>query len=132
MIHAAALSGYYPVSDVLAAHYSSGKLAVPVLASQAPYAYFEHVVGVPASEPGEGVPLERLKILDSLISQLENAKKEPVPEPAVGRERGKSRIDALIEQYKKEIHAVASSPRVSLPYKPAIQAPRGLFINMVA
>lgn len=46
----------------------SGKMEVPVLASQSLYANFTYVEGVP-SESG-GLSLDRLKVIDSLIAQI--------------------------------------------------------------
>jgi len=46
----------------------SGKLEVPVLASQLLYAQFQFVQGVPSAEGG--VTLDKLKILDSLLAQI--------------------------------------------------------------
>src|SRR6185369_393399 len=45
-----------------------GKLEVPVLASQLLYAQFQFVQGIPSAEGG--VTLDKLKILDSLLAQI--------------------------------------------------------------
>lgn len=50
----------------------SGKMEVPVLASQSLYANFTYVQGVP-SETG-GLSLDRLKVIDSLIAQINSHK----------------------------------------------------------
>ena len=46
----------------------SGKMEVPVMASQSLYANFQFVQGVPSSEGG--LSLERLKVIDSLLAQI--------------------------------------------------------------
>ncbi len=46
----------------------SGKLEVPVLASQSLYAQFQFVQGV--ASPEGGVTLDKLKIIDSLLAQI--------------------------------------------------------------
>jgi hypothetical protein len=45
----------------------SGKLSVPVSARALVYAHFRHVVGVSSDDPGQSVPLLKLRILDNLI-----------------------------------------------------------------
>jgi len=46
----------------------SGKLEVPVMASQSLYAQFQFVQGVPSTEGG--LSLDRLKVIDSLLAQI--------------------------------------------------------------
>jgi hypothetical protein len=46
----------------------SGKMAVPVMASESLYAQFQFVQGVPSAEGG--LSLDRLKIIDSLLAQI--------------------------------------------------------------
>jgi len=53
------------------AYYSqsiSGKVAVPVMASQSLYAQFQYVQGV--ASPEGGMTLDKLKIIDSLLAQI--------------------------------------------------------------
>ena len=46
----------------------SGRLELPVMASQSLYAQFQFVQGVPSSEGG--LSLDRLKVIDSLLAQI--------------------------------------------------------------
>lgn len=46
----------------------SGKIAVPVLASQSLYAQFQFVQGI--ASPEGGLSLDKLKIIDSLLAQI--------------------------------------------------------------
>lgn len=46
----------------------SGKLEVPVMASDSLYAQFQYVQGV--ASPEGGVTLDKLKIIDSLLAQI--------------------------------------------------------------
>jgi hypothetical protein len=46
----------------------SGKIEVPVLASQSLYAQFQYVQGV--ASPEGGMSLDKLKIIDSLLAQI--------------------------------------------------------------
>jgi len=60
----------------------SGRMEVPVLASQSLYAQFQFVQGVPSAEGG--LTLDRLKVIDSLLAQI-NAHRQSGA-PAVKRE----------------------------------------------
>jgi len=55
----------------------SGKLEVPVLASQSLYAQFQFVQGVASSEGG--MSLDKLKIIDSLLAQINAHRGEKPP-----------------------------------------------------
>ena len=88
----------------------SGRMSLPVSPSVYIYSHFKHVTGVPAPEGIQGVNISRLKILDTLIEQLTKMKKQPSPyfdEPGNAADK---RIDALIEQYQKQIAASAAAP----------------------
>jgi hypothetical protein len=103
-------------------------MSLPVAPSSYIYSHFKHVSGVPAPEGVHGVAITKLKILDVLIEQLSQIKKQgtgaggPVPD---------DRIDALIEQYENQIRQ-AKAASVSMPYNPAPQAPAGAVFNLVA
>ena len=93
-----------------------GRMSLPVSPSVYIYSHFKHVTGVPAPEGTQGVNISKLKILDTLIEQLTRMKKQPAG--FLGIESGEGaekRIDALIEQYQKQIQAAqaASAPFVS-------------------
>jgi hypothetical protein len=119
-------SNYLPLSYVYAARYAEGRLSLPVPRSQALYANFQHVAGVPAEDGTAAYSVDKLHILDILISQLESVKTEPLAEREASPALGSGRIDALIEQYGAEIHAIATAPALPYAQKPAI-APGALF-----
>ncbi|AEJ20496.1 hypothetical protein [Gracilinema caldarium] len=103
----------------------TSRLAIPVSPSNYIYSHFEHVSGVPAAEDQQGVPITKLKILDALIERLSQMKKEPQGQISVDQ------IDALIEQYKKEIEQAATAHQI-LPYNPAPAGTAGTLVNLVA
>jgi len=82
-----------------------GRMSVPVSPSQLIYSHFKHVSGTPAPEGTSGVNITKLKILDTLIEQLSRMKNQPSPHLGMMDENDEERINALIEQYQKQIKA---------------------------
>jgi hypothetical protein len=113
-------------------------MSLPVAPSAYIYSHFEHVSGVPASEGVQGVAINRLKILDTLIEQLVRLKKQPEPSWGAAGETSEERLDALIEQYESQIRTARTvsvqSAGAALPYSPAAvsAAPAGAIFNLVA
>ena len=87
---------------------SSGKLYVPVKPSVAVYSQFTHVKGTPAEKGEKGVPVNRLRILNTLIDQLVSMKKNAVSK-SEAESMGAAEQDALIASYQKQIHAAVES-----------------------
>jgi hypothetical protein len=126
-------SNYVPLSYVYAARYGEGRATVPVLKSQALYANFSHVAGVPAVDGTAAYSVDKLHILDVLIGQLESVKSEPLSSAEASGNLSSSRIDALIQQYGAEVHAIATAP--ALPYSPSASmslAEPGILFSMAA
>jgi hypothetical protein len=109
-------SNYVPLSYVYSARYGEGRATVPVLKSQALYANFSHVSGVPAEDGTAAYSVDKLHILDVLIGRLESVKTEPLAAIEAPESLSSSRVDALIQQYGAEIHSIAIAP--ALPYVP--------------
>jgi len=100
-----------------------GRMSLPVSPSQLIYSHFKHVSGTPAPEGTMGVNISRLKILNTLIDQLERMKGQPAMELGSLSEHDENRINVLIDQYQKQIKAAQS---VSI-YTPAAPATGALF-----
>jgi hypothetical protein len=98
-------------------------MSLPVAPGMVIYSHFKHVSGVPAPEGTTGVNINKLKILDTLIEQLSKMKSQSAVNPGVVDAQDEKRIDALIEQYQKQIKAAQS---VSI-YTPAAPATGMLF-----
>jgi hypothetical protein len=113
------ISSYIP----LAYGYSgqSGRISVPVRASEVLYSSFEHVAGVAAEEGGGAMSVDSLKILDILIERLESIRQQPLAAAEASKDLTPGRVDALIQQYGSELHAAAVKP-AAVPYKPAVPA----------
>ena len=87
----------------------NGRLSLPVSPSLYIYSHFRHVSGTPAPEGVQGVDITRLKILDNIIEQLVRAKQQSAPNPSESIGRTDKQIDALIEQYQKQIQAIQAA-----------------------
>jgi hypothetical protein len=106
----------------------SGRTALPVSPASYIYSHFEHVSGVPAPEGTPGVAITKLKILDVLIDQLSQIKKQPAADIS-GVSPPDDRLDALISRYEGQIKA-ARTANSAMPYIPAPPVPSGLLFSM--
>jgi hypothetical protein len=106
---------------------SSGRTSLPVSPSQVIYSHFKHVSGTPAPEGTTGVNISKLKILDTLIDQLDKMKSRARIKMDTSNELDENRINALIDQYQKQIKAVQASSF----YTPAAPA-TGVLFNISA
>jgi hypothetical protein len=97
---------------------SSGRTSLPVSPSQVIYSHFKHVSGTPAPEGTTGVNISKLKILDTLIEQLDRMKNRAEFKIDTSNENDENRINALIDQYQKQIRIVQNS-RLYSPAAPA-------------
>ena len=89
---------------------STGKMSLPVSPGMVIYSHFKNVSGTPAPEGTTGVNFSRLKILDTLIEQLKNMKKQPsVMMNSEDLGIDENRINALIDQYQKQIRATQAA-----------------------
>jgi hypothetical protein len=105
----------------------SGRMSLPVAPSQVIYSYFKHVSGTPAPEGISGVNISKLKILNTLIEQLDKMKNQPSIGVGAIDEHDEKRINAMIDQYQQQIKA-AQSVSVYTPAAPAT----GMLFNIAA
>ena len=107
-----------------------GRMSLPVSPSAYIYSHFKHVSGFPAPEGTTGVNISRLKILDTLIDRLTTLKNQPSADFGLLGSESDKRIDALIEQYQKQIQTMLATGSAT-PY--GIAAPAtGLLFNITA
>ena len=104
----------------------SGRMSLPVSPASYIYSQFKHVGGIPAPEGTRGVAITKLKILDVMIEQLSQMKKQPELNT---KDLSNEQIDALISQYEGKIKAARTTNSI-VPYAPAPQAPTGLLFNL--
>ena len=107
---------------------NSGRMSLPVAPASYIYSQFKHVGGVPAPEGTRGVTVTKLKILDVMIEQLSQMKKQPELNT---KDLSNEQIDALISNYEGQIKAAATANTV-MPYAPALQAPPGVLFSISA
>jgi hypothetical protein len=125
------ISAAFPsIGYAISASYG-GKTSLPVAPASYIYSHFKHVSGVPAPDGVAGVTINRLKILDVLIEQLNQIKKRPEPAYNPVNPVSDKQIDALIEQYENQIRQ-ARAASAAMPYKPSPTAPAGAVLNLVA
>jgi hypothetical protein len=103
-------------------------MSLPVSPGNYIYSHFKHVSGTPAPEGTQGVTINKLKILDVLIEQLNQIKKSP--EPSMDFSMSDKQIDALIEQYENQIRQ-ARAASTAMPYAPTPTTPSGTIFNLV-
>jgi len=96
---------------------SSGRMSLPVAPSEVIYSHFKHVSGTPAPEGISGVNISKLKILNTLIEQLDRMKNQHSSVGAID-EQDEKRINALIDQYQQQIKT-AQSMSIYTPAAPA-------------
>jgi hypothetical protein len=106
----------------------SGRMSLPVSPASYIYSQFKHVGGVLAPEGTNGVAVTKLKILDVMIEQLSQMKKQPELNT---KDLSNDQIDALISKYEQQIKAATAANSV-MPYAPAPQASTGLLFNISA
>jgi hypothetical protein len=102
-------------------------MSLPVSPGNYIYSHFKHISGTPAPEGTHGVTINKLKILDVLIEQLSQIKKNP--EPSANFSMSDKQIDALIEQYETQIRQARGAGGV--PYASVPTAPMGTIFNLV-
>ena len=100
-----------------------GRMSLPVSPGLVIYSHFKHVSGTPAPEGIQGVNISKLKILDTMIEQLSKMKKQSTMDFGELSESDERRVDALIEQYQRQIKAA----QAAAPYTPAAPVTGALF-----
>lgn len=124
-----AASGQINVAQLMSARSSSGRISIPVSRAQTPYAQFKYVQGIPTSNQGRAVPMNRLRVLNNLIDSLVTKKETAATRPNLSHLSNKA-IDAMIDQFAGELHNAVSAPAV--PYAGSLAYSSGSLFNMTA
>ncbi|MBR6152868.1 MAG: hypothetical protein IKQ43_00355 [Treponema sp.] len=86
---------------------SSGRIIVPVKNNVAVYTQFEHVRGTPAPKGERGVPVDKIRILNTLIDRLITMKqKVPLENEATGL--SDADLESRIVNYQRQIKDVVT------------------------
>lgn len=122
-----------PFYQIVTAKYSSEKLSIPVAGGKHLYAHFEHVRGIPAKNGSTGVPIVKLKILDTLVKQIGrlqgDLERTMAGHMVQSDDLDSEQLNAMISEYQDQLHALLTDENT--PYTHNFLEP-GLFINMVA
>jgi len=105
------------------------KASLPVAPSAAIYAHFKHISGVPAPDGVQGVNINKLKIIDTLIEQISKMKKQPEPSDVqplsdISGTNDEKRINALIDKFQNQVRQAVNS---NSPYVPAAPLTGAIF-----
>lgn len=115
------------VSNINKFRSGTGRVSVPVSPHLTRYAQFKHIEGIPAVLENGGVPVSKLRLLDSLIEKLIGQKGRGKSFLKVSNES----IDSLITKVKNEIKLNAKSIRPNnVAGGPVLS--KGLFLNVFA
>lgn len=110
---------------------SGGKNYLPVKPNQYVYSQFKYISGFPAANGQQGLSIDRLMILNTLIDQLVSMKQKNIDtRQADISGMSNDQIDALIQQYQGQVQA-ASAAAEALDYKPPLPQP-AMIIDLVA
>ena len=116
-----------------------GKMSLPVDPASLIYSHFEHVSGIAAPKGSQGVSINKLNLLDVLIGQINQIKKEASPlfsdktspaEYLAGKQKDSRHLDALIEAFKKQI-TDAKAASTAMPYLQSPTAPSGAVFSII-
>ena len=91
------------VGSALNASYG-GRVTMPVAPSMYIYSQFQHVSGVPAPEGVQGVSINKLHLLDSLLSELARVKETPKPSFDIQTDSPEKQLNAILAHYQSQIH----------------------------
>jgi len=114
-------SNTFPSMGFVISRATDGRMSLPVSPGMMIYSHFKHVSGTPAPEGIQGVNISKLKILDTMIEQLSKMKNQPHANFGNIEGTDENRINALIDQYQKQIKA-AQAMGVYAPAAPAMGA----------
>ena len=106
---------------------SNGRMSLPVSPSLVVYSQFKHVAGTPAPEGTQGVNISKLKILNTMIEQLEKMKVQNSIDLGPIDENDEKRINALIEHYHTQMKTIQNTS-VYTPIAPET----GVLFNIAA
>ena len=126
------LRGISNLSVPSLSHFSTtdGRMSLPVNSSSLVFSHLRYVSGVPAPEGIQGISIDKLHLLDSLIGQLNRIKNNAVSQHM---EEGADpqNLDALIESYRSQLVQARAASEV-MPYIPSPNLYPGSFFNLTS
>ena len=112
-----------------ATHTTGGeKVAVPVKPSNVVYSQLDHISGYAAKGNQEGVTINRVHLLNTLIDQVVRINPE-TSRPANVKRLSNSQIDAMVQDYFSQISSAVNAPKTN-PYALAPSVPQGMIVDI--
>jgi hypothetical protein len=124
MVAGVTAGGHVGVVSMTALRYAQsdgGDVIMPVRPAQLIYANFKHIQVRPDSRLQDGIPLYKLKILDTLIEQMSH--KKSLPSVDAGS------IDSALAEMSRGFRAAGSAGQ---PYRGGFLPAPGAFVDLVA
>lgn len=90
----------------------AGKLYVPVKPALVIYSQFDHVSGIAAQPDQQGMPVSKVRILNSLIDQLHAMKASPKVDVQQG-EFSDKQLDVLIEHFQAKLQTTVQAAQTT-------------------
>ena len=81
-----------------------GRVTVPVAPAMYIYSQFQHVSGIPAPEGVQGVSINKLHILDTMLAELARSNEIPKPAFDIQEKTPEKQLNALIAHYQAQVH----------------------------
>jgi len=103
------VSGQVNIAQIASMSKNSGRISLPVSRGLTPYAQFKYVQGVPSQSSGGSVPINRLRVLNTLINSLVSGQSDPAKAQDPSKMSDES-VKALIDQYSNQLHSALNSP----------------------
>ena len=105
-----------------------GRVSLPVAPSSYIYSHFRHVSGIPAEKGVQGISISQLKMLDSLIGEIERLNEHPRPSYDIQSENAEKRFNAIVENLQRQVRS-AQAVNAANPY-PATSPDMGIMFNL--
>lgn len=103
------VSGQVNIAQIASMSKNSGRISLPVSRGLTPYAQFKYVKGVPSHSSGSSVPINRLRVLNTLINSLVSSRSDAVESLNPSKMSDES-VKALIDQYSNQLHSALNAP----------------------
>lgn len=118
--------GMVALTAVRYAQTDNSPIVLPVRPSDAIHANFRHIDVLPDTTLAEGVPLYKLRILDTLIDQLSRVAGAGQASPGA---RTRDNVDVLIDSMSSEMRTAGTR---AAPYRSGFFLEPGAFVDLVA
>lgn len=112
-----------PSSNLTYYSHDSGKIEVPLPSSLSVYAQFKYVRGIPAPTGQEPISISRAKVIDNMVSFLNNSPEAPKLHP---------NEEYSVRELETEIHRVVNEEKKVFNSLPGKGADTGVIFNITA